>query len=380
MLIYTNLKEADMQKNTPKINRWIMVGLLSLLPAITHATTDDATALMQAGDKAYQQKQYQQALEQYKAAAEKRANHPLLLNNISVTLLHLDKPDESLKYANQVGELAKKEGAVKPQELASAYFNMGKAYQKQQDYPKAQSAYEQANTLAPSEARDKATKQMAYQQQKMTHALATLTPYKFRRDPIFDNMDKYLGYSFCDEFLKDFLAQKNIVYIMPDLMTDDFNHPELQEVNRRIEKNDATPDLRTVTYEGPSLPSIAKRGYRLYHLELDGVTSNGDEIIFMGDDLDGSNMLLRGYTAKKDELMFFGTASHPAVIGGDKVSKVNATEIIKYKEINFTVGYGGSGVKYDQLSFLNISVFMKNLRITGREKIFTKSCVFKAEK
>jgi uncharacterized protein len=115
------------------------------------------------GDLAYAKKEYSFAINKYKQALTDTTNAPVLINNMAVSFLHLNKPQATLYYSGQVIELAKKEGAVKPQELASAYYNMGKAYQALVDFPQALSAYEQANALAPNQTRQDAVAKIRQQ-------------------------------------------------------------------------------------------------------------------------------------------------------------------------------------------------------------------------
>lgn len=125
------------------------------------ALAQNEKALIKKGNKAYEKKEYANAIDNYKQAAAKNSGNAVAQFNLGNALYKSQKTEDAISAYDQAANLAKGK-----EDRAQALYNKGVVLQNEKKLPECIDAYKQALKLNPSDEDARQNLQKALQQQK----------------------------------------------------------------------------------------------------------------------------------------------------------------------------------------------------------------------
>ena len=154
---------------------------------------------------------------------------------------------------------------------------------------------------------------------------------------------------FCDRFLIDWQAQRNITYLAPVVKTDDYHDPALLTYTSRYDGILRQAVARYYGIEDGRRKSFyAQSGFRIYEADFDNLPENGNELVFFADDWAAHSgfRLLRFNVYSK--LVIMDAFSAPATVIDGVASLNNLAEVIEYDGYTLMVGMTDFGNPDDE--------------------------------
>ena len=144
---------------------------------------------------------------------------------------------------------------------------------------------------------------------------------------------------FCDQFLIDWQAQRNITYLAPVVKTDDYHDPALLTYTSRydgilrqtIARYYGIEDGRRKSFYGQS-------DFRIYEADFDNLPENGNEIVFSADQWSGSTGYKLLHQTIDLKLVVTQLVWNPARVIDGVPSLNNLAEVIQYDGYTLMVG------------------------------------------
>ncbi len=152
-------KLKRLQKIKSKINPIPLIFFFTLISAITFAQNDNQ--LIKKGNEAYNKKQYDIALDNYKKASEKNPGNQKASFNLGNALYKSEKPEDAL-----IAYDAAIQNSKLPVEKSNSFYNKGVVLQNSKKLPECIDAYKDALRLNPTDEDARLNLQKALKQQQ----------------------------------------------------------------------------------------------------------------------------------------------------------------------------------------------------------------------
>lgn len=234
------------------------------------------------GVNAYKEKNYAKAITFYKDALAVDPKNGSYLNNLALALYKSRNFVESIDVSKSAALLSGSDS-----QKASAFYNMGLAYQEMSDLSSALAAYQSSCDTQSSEVRCGKVKDMVYAIEKQNEYNLLLEKMKLIPMPVFSEQWERFK---CDDVISDLAGGKGVIFVNPEYASDSIEDKPFSDLSKKVGSSiQVSTGYLLGNLEGNSIEYKGRSNFRLYNLDIIVNAENEKEYVFFGDEWSGKS-------------------------------------------------------------------------------------------